>query len=173
MGTRRGVIKKTAHRFSNPRAGGIIAMGVEEGDSVIAVQISDGKSEILIGPETAWQSVSAKTTCGRWAARRTACVASRFETTMKSSAWTSGARGTIVRHRAGLREADRAGRVSCSVPGGIGIINIQTSDRNGKVIGVLQVSDDDELMLITQQGKILRMASTRFARSDAQPRASG
>ena len=43
--------------------------------------------------------------------------------------------------------------------GGVGIINIQTSDRNGKVVGVAQVSDDDELMLITQQGKILRMAS--------------
>ena len=43
--------------------------------------------------------------------------------------------------------------------GGIGIINIQTSDRNGKVIGMTQVHDDDELMLITQQGKILRMAS--------------
>jgi DNA gyrase subunit A len=43
--------------------------------------------------------------------------------------------------------------------GGIGIINIQTSDRNGKVVGIAQVHDDDELMLITQQGKILRMAS--------------
>jgi DNA gyrase subunit A len=43
--------------------------------------------------------------------------------------------------------------------GGIGIINIQTSDRNGKVVGIAQVTDDDELMLITQQGKILRMAS--------------
>ena len=43
--------------------------------------------------------------------------------------------------------------------GGIGIINIQTSDRNGKVIGIIQVTDDDELMLITQLGKILRMAS--------------
>ena len=43
--------------------------------------------------------------------------------------------------------------------GGLGIINIQTSDRNGKVVGMTQVHDDDELMLITQQGKILRMAS--------------
>jgi len=43
--------------------------------------------------------------------------------------------------------------------GGVGIINIQTSERNGKVIGVMQVTDDDELMLITQQGKILRMAA--------------
>jgi len=43
--------------------------------------------------------------------------------------------------------------------GGIGIINIQTSERNGKVVGMAQVHDDDELMLITEQGKILRMAS--------------
>ena len=43
--------------------------------------------------------------------------------------------------------------------GGVGIINIQTSDRNGKVVGIIQVTDDDELMVITQQGKILRMAS--------------
>src|SRR4029434_1577303 len=43
--------------------------------------------------------------------------------------------------------------------GGLGIINIQTSERNGKVVGMTQVHDDDELMLITEQGKILRMAS--------------
>jgi DNA gyrase subunit A len=43
--------------------------------------------------------------------------------------------------------------------GGVGIINIQTSDRNGKVVGIIQVTDDEELMVITQQGKILRMAS--------------
>jgi DNA gyrase subunit A len=43
--------------------------------------------------------------------------------------------------------------------GGIGIINIQTSERNGKVIGLTQASDEDELMLITQQGKTLRMSA--------------
>ena len=43
--------------------------------------------------------------------------------------------------------------------GGIGIINIQTSERNGKVVGLTQASDEDELMLITQQGKTLRMSA--------------
>ena len=43
--------------------------------------------------------------------------------------------------------------------GGVGTINIQTSERNGVVIGVAQVSESDELMLITQQGKTLRMAT--------------
>src|SRR5215471_2423274 len=50
MGTLKGVVKKTSlSAFSNPRAGGIIAMGVEEGDSVITVLVSDGKGEIFIG----------------------------------------------------------------------------------------------------------------------------
>ena len=50
MGTRKGVIKKTdLSAFSNPRAGGIIAMGVEEGDAVIAVELSDGKEQIFLG----------------------------------------------------------------------------------------------------------------------------
>jgi DNA gyrase subunit A len=40
--------------------------------------------------------------------------------------------------------------------GGVGIINIQTSERNGRVVGMASVHDDDEFMLITQQGKILR-----------------
>src|SRR5438876_2736940 len=50
MGTRHGVVKKTElSAFSNPRAGGIIAMGIEDGDAVMAVQVSDGTSEIFIG----------------------------------------------------------------------------------------------------------------------------
>ena len=50
MGTRKGVIKKTdLTAFSNPRAGGIIAMGVEEGDAVIAVELSDGDSQVFLG----------------------------------------------------------------------------------------------------------------------------
>ena len=50
MGTRKGTIKKTElSAFANPRAGGIIAMGIEEGDEVIDVQLSDGQSEIFIG----------------------------------------------------------------------------------------------------------------------------
>src|SRR4029079_7412060 len=51
MGTKRGVVKKTElNAFSNPRAGGIIAMGVEDGDAVMPVQISDGTHEVFIGP---------------------------------------------------------------------------------------------------------------------------
>ena len=162
MGSRKGVIKKTElSAFSNPRAGGIIAMGIDDGDAVIAANVSDGKGEIFIGTRDG--------------------MAIRFsETDVRSMGRTAyGVRGIS------LRDDDSVVAMEVLVPGGtilsvtergygkrtelveyrvqsrggIGIINIQTSDRNGKVVGVAQVSDDAELMLITQQGKILRMAS--------------
>ena len=174
MGTRRGVIKKTElSAFSNPRAGGIIAMGVEEGDSVIAANISEGNGEIFIGTRSG--------------------MAIRFPEgdvrPMGRSAY--GVRGIS------LRDEDQVVAMEVLVPGGtilsvtergygkrteleeyrvqsrggIGIINIQTSDRNGKVVGIAQVTDDDELMLITQQGKILRMASK--SHPEHRPRYAG
>src|SRR6187401_496145 len=162
MGTRRGVIKKTELRaFSNPRAGGIIAMDVEEGDAVIAVQISDGNAEIFIGtrdgmsirfPEADVRSM------GRTAGGVRGISLREGDEVVGMDVLIPG--GTILSvteqgygKRTGLDEYRVQSR------GGLGIINIQTSERNGKVIGVAQVTDDDELMLITQQGKILRMAS--------------
>jgi DNA gyrase subunit A len=167
MGTTRGVIKKTELvAFSNPRAGGIIAMGVEEGDSVISAQISDGTGEIFIGTRDG--------------------MAIRFpEGDVRAMGRTAyGVRGVTLRDNDSVvaMEVLRPVGTILSVTergygkrteleeyrlqsrGGVGIINIQTSDRNGQVIGVIQVTDDEELMLITQMGKILRMA-TRDIRS--------
>ena len=160
MGTRKGTIKKTdMTAFSNPRPSGIIAMGIEEGDSVIAVELSDGKEQIFIG------------TCDG--------MAIRFEETdvrpMGRNAY--GVRGITLREgdEVVAMEVVREGGTILTVAqngygkrteleeyrlqsrGGVGIINIQTSDRNGKVVGVAYVHDDDELMLISQQGMILRM----------------
>src|SRR3954468_14322454 len=162
MGTKRGVVKKTElTAFSNPRAGGIIAMDVEDGDSVIAVQVSDGTHEVFIGtrdgmairfPEDDVRSM------GRAAGGVRGITLREGDEVVGMDVLSPG--GTILSvteqgygKRTGLDEYRVQSR------GGVGIINIQTSERNGKVIGVAQVSDDDELMLITQQGKILRMAS--------------
>jgi DNA gyrase subunit A len=162
MGTRRGVIKKTElSAFSNPRAGGIIAMGVEEGDSVIAVQVSAGGNEIFIGtrdgmsirfPETDVRPM------GRTAYGVRGIALREDDSVVAMEVLSPG--GTILsvtEQGYGKRTEIEEYRVQSR--GGIGIINIQTSDRNGKVVGIARVTDDDELMLITQQGKILRMAS--------------
>jgi DNA gyrase subunit A len=162
MGTRRGVIKKTElSAFSNPRAGGIIAMGVEEGDSVIAVGVSDGKNEIFIGTRSGMAIRFPEDDVrpmGRAAYGVRGVTLRDDDEVVGMDVLAAG--GTILSvteqgygKRTGLDEYRVQSR------GGLGIINIQTSDRNGRVIGIAQVTDDDELMLITQQGKILRMAS--------------
>jgi DNA gyrase subunit A len=162
MGTRRGVIKKTElSAFSNPRAGGIIAMGVEEGDAVIAVQISNGGNEIFIGTRTGMSirfPESDVRAMGRTAyGVRGISLRDDDEVVGMDVLATSGTILSVTEQGYGKRTELEEYRVQSR--GGIGIINIQTSERNGKVIGVVQVSNDDELMLITQQGKILRMAA--------------
>jgi DNA gyrase subunit A len=162
MGTRRGVIKKTElSAFSNPRAGGIIAMGVEEGDSVIAAQISDGTNEIFIGTRSGMSirfPESDVRPMGRTAyGVRGISLRDEDEVVGMDVLAPGGTILSVTEQGYGKRTELDEYRVQSR--GGIGTINIQTSDRNGKVIGVVQVRDDDELMLITQQGKILRMAS--------------
>ncbi len=162
MGTRKGVVKKTdLTAFSNPRAGGIIAMGVEDGDSVIAVDVTDGKEQVFIGTYDG--------------------MAIRFdETDVRPMGRTAyGVRGITLRDDDAVvaMEVVREGGTMLTVTqsgygkrteleeyrlqsrGGVGIINIQTSERNGKVVGMAYVHDDDELMLISQQGMILRMVA--------------
>jgi DNA gyrase subunit A len=162
MGTRRGVVKKTElTAFSNPRAGGIIAMGVEEGDSVIDVQVSDGKGEVFIGTRDGMSIRFAETDVrpmGRSAyGVRGISLREDDQVVAMEVLRPGGTMLTVTEQGYGKRTELDEYRVQSR--GGIGIINIQTSDRNGKVVGITHVTDDDELMLITQQGKILRMAS--------------
>jgi DNA gyrase subunit A len=162
MGSKRGVIKKTElSAFSNPRAGGIIAMGIEEGDAVIAVNISDGKGEIFIGTRDGMSirfNEEDVRSMGR-TAYGVRGISLRDDDEVVAMAVLSPG-GTILSvTEQGYGKRTELDEYRVQSRGGIGIINIQTSDRNGKVIGIAQVSDDDELMLITQQGKILRMAS--------------
>jgi DNA gyrase subunit A len=160
MGTRRGVVKKTAlSAFSNPRAGGIIAMGVEDGDAVIAVQVADGTSEIFIGTregmairfEEADVRAMGRTAYGvRGISLRDDDYVVAMEVVK-----AGGTLLTVTEGGYGKRTEIAEYRVQSR--GGIGIINISTTDKNGKVVGVAYVQDGDELLLITQQGMILRM----------------
>ena len=114
MGTRRGVVKKTElTAFSNPRAGGIIAMGVEEGDAVIAVQVSDGNGEIFIGTRNG-MSIRFRESDVR-SMGRTACGVRGIALARRRRGGGDGGaapgRDDPVGHRAGLRQAHRAGRV--------------------------------------------------------------
>ena len=162
MGTRSGVIKKSElTAFSNPRAGGIIAIGVEEGDSVIDARISDGGGEVFIGTRNGMSIRFAETDVrpmGRAAYGVRGILLRDEDAVIAMEVLRPGGTILSVTER-GYGKRTELDEYRLQSRGGIGIINIQTSDRNGKVVGISQVTDDEELMLITQQGKILRMAS--------------
>ena len=160
MGSRRGVVKKTAlSAFSNPRAGGIIAMGIEEGDAVIAVQITDGAGEVFIGtrsgmairfPETDVRPMGRSAYGVRGITLRDDDFVVAMEVVRPG-----GTLLTVTERGYGKRTEIDEYRVQSR--GGVGVINIATSERNGQVVGVSYVQQGDELLLITQQGMILRM----------------
>ncbi len=163
MGTRRGVVKKTdLSAFSNPRAGGIIAMGVEEGDSVIAVELSEGKEQIFLGTRDG-MAIRFEETDVRPMGRaaygvRGINLRDGDEVVAMEVVREGGTMLTVTQNGYGKRTELEEYRVQSR--GGVGIINIQTSERNGKVVGIAYVHGDDELMLISQQGKILRMVTS-------------
>jgi DNA gyrase subunit A len=160
MGSRRGIIKKTdLSLFRNPRAGGIIAIGVEEGDAVIAVEMSDGKEQIFLGTRDGMAIRFEETDVrpmGRTAyGVRGISLRDHDEVVAMEVVREGGTLLTVAQNGYGKRTELDEYRLQSR--GGVGIINIQTSDRNGKVVGIAYVHDDDELMIISQQGMILRM----------------
>ena len=162
MGTRRGIVKKTElAAFSNPRAGGIIAMGVEPDDGVIAVRISDGAGELLIATRNGMAirfSEADVRAMGRTAyGVRGITLRDDDEVVAMEFVRPETAVLTLTANGYGKRTPIDDYRVTSR--GGVGIINIQTSERNGRVVGVASVMVTDEVMLITQQGKMLRTAA--------------
>jgi DNA gyrase subunit A len=160
MGTRKGTIKKTdLSAFSNPRPSGIIAMGVEEGDAVIAVELSDGKEQVFLGTRDGMAIRFEETDVrpmGRTAyGVRGISLREDDEVVAMEVVRQGGTLLTVAQNGYGKRTELEEYRLQSR--GGVGIINIQTSDRNGKVVGIAYVYDDDEVLLISQQGMILRM----------------
>ena len=173
MGTRKGVVKKTDLKaFSNPRAGGIIAISVEDDDAVIDAQVSDGRSDVFLGtrngmairfPESDVRSM------GRAAyGVRGISLRDDDEVVAMVVLGAEGSMLTVTENGYGKRTALDEYRVQSR--GGLGIISIQTTERNGRVVGVSCVTDADELMLMTENGKILRMgvADMRLIGRNAQ-----
>jgi DNA gyrase subunit A len=160
MGTLRGVVKKTSlSGFSNPRAGGIIAMGVEEGDAVIAVQQTDGTGEVFIGTRDGMAIRFQETDVrpmGRTAygVRGITLRGDDYVVAMETVK-PVGTLLTVTERGYGKRTEIEEYRIQSR--GGVGVINISTSDRNGAVVGIAYVEAGDQLLVITQQGMILRM----------------
>jgi DNA gyrase subunit A len=184
MVTRAGKIKKTElSAFSNVRAAGIIAIDINEGDDLYAVRLSDGQSDIFIGTHDGRAirfHESEVRPMGRGAAgvkgislregdyvvemdvlpassEAVGADETREEADSDAEVVATDNRGYILT----VTERGFGKRTPVSLyplvhRGGMGVINIKVTDKNGKVAGIAHVVDDDQLLLITEQGMIIR-----------------
>ena len=158
--TRRGLVKKTdLMAYSSPRVTGIRAIALEENDSLIGVQLTDGDQDILLSTMDG-QSIRFKEEQVRPTGRDTmGVIGIRLEeddAVVSMEVLHPGASILTVSDkgmgkRTGIDEYRPQGR------GGRGLITMKTTDRTGRVVGVQQVVDEDQLMLITDGGKIIRL----------------
>ena len=160
MGTKKGTIKKTdLGAFSNPRSAGIIAIQIDDDDRLIAVAETDGDKDLVIGSRNGMAIRFAEADArpmGRTAyGVRGMQLREGDDVVAMQVVSEDGTLLTVCEHGYGKRtdvsEYRRQSR------GGIGLKNVQTSDRNGLVIGIAYVTDRDDLLLVTEQGQIIRM----------------
>jgi len=166
--TRRGLIKKTRlAEFSNPLARGIVAMKIEEGDELIGAKLTSGRDAIFLatheGMAIRFHEQDVRD-MGRAAYGVYAMdldkddtivgmeIVGEKELILSVTEKGYGKRTAITEYRL----QSRAGK---------GVINVKTTERNGKVVGVLSVTEDSEVMIISQQGKITRLDSSKIRES--------
>jgi DNA gyrase subunit A len=164
--TRKGLIKKTElAAYSNPRAGGIIAIGVAEDDAVIGAVLTSGKDEILLatrdGMAIHFNEADVRP-MGRTAGGvKGIDVAEADEVVALEVVDKSGTVLTVTANGYGKRTEIDEYRVQSR--GGKGLINIKTSGRNGPVVGVKFIRGDEGVMLITGKGMIIRLNTADIA----------
>ncbi len=158
--TQNGIVKKTElMAYKNIRAGGIIAMTIDKDDQLVGVRMTRGDGEVFLSSAKG-KSVRFKEEAVRATGRPARGVKgmeldsddyvvgmdilSRGKTILTASEHGFGKRTPVDEYRLQSR-------------GGKGVITMRTTDRTGKVVSSLQVDDDDQVMLMTNRGKILRM----------------
>jgi DNA gyrase subunit A len=157
--TRRGVIKKTRlDAYANPRRVGIIALNLEEGDEVSEACRTNGRQEVLIatrrGKSVRFPEANARA-MGRTATGVRGVTLGPEDAVVGMEILAPGATVLTVTEN-GYGKRTPLDHYRLQRRGGQGIITIRTTDRNGEVVGVAQVLDDDQVMLITNGGKVLR-----------------
>ena len=159
MATANGTVKKTPLvQFSKPRSAGLIALRLEEGDTLIAAAVTDGAREVMMfsdGGKVIRFKESKVRTMGRTARGVRGMrlpegqhIISMLIPEADAQILTASERG--YGKRTAMAEFPRRGR------GGQGVIAMVSNERNGKLVGAVQVLDGEEIMLISDQGTLVR-----------------
>jgi DNA gyrase subunit A len=169
MATKQGVIKKTdLMAYSNPRTGGIIALTLDPGDELISACLTDGTKEVLLstrdGKAIRFNEEDARA-LGRTARgvrgitleEGDGLVAMDIVSPQNQEASILSVTENGYGKKTAIDEYPLQGR------GGKGVITIKTSARNGKMLGVQQITEQDDVMLITDKGKIIRLRGSEIS----------
>lgn len=164
MATRNGMIKKTPlDAFSRPRPSGIIAATINDGDELIAADITDGNADILLGTRNGF-SIRFHESDVRQTGRNAAGVKG---IELKDNDKVVGMviiprdQGTLMTvTENGYGKRTDIDEYRTQTRGGKGIINIKTTEKIGGVVNVFMVDDTDELMLVGTSGNIIRIKTS-------------
>jgi DNA gyrase subunit A len=158
--TRRGLIKKTdLMQYASPRPSGIIAIALEEGDEVIGVRLTDGSGQAILSTRDG-QAIRFKEdevrsmgrdTYGVWGMRL-----DEGDEVVALDLVEPGATLLAVSEN-GYGKRTEMDEYRLTRRGGKGIITMKTTEKTGRVIGVRMVTDDDQIMLVTSGGKVIRL----------------
>ena len=159
MATRRGVLKKTQlAAFSHPRAGGIIALSLDDGDELIGVGQTNGGLDVFIGTRSGKAirfSESRIRAMGR-SARGVRGIHLAKEDYVVGMEVVSPGDVILTATERGYGKRSRVDDYRLTNRGGKGVLNIKVTEKNGPVVGIRRVTEDDEFMLITSGGQLIR-----------------
>ncbi|TNF50638.1 MAG: DNA gyrase subunit A, partial [Deltaproteobacteria bacterium] len=159
--TQKGTVKKTdLLAYSNPRQGGIIALTIDEGDSLIAARLTDGSMDILLashnGKSIRFNESDARP-MGRTARGVRGMMLEGGDEIIGMEVVSDATASTLVTvTETGYGKRTSLTEYRVQSRGGKGIITIKTGGRNGQVVDVKLVEDESDLMFITDRGKVLR-----------------
>jgi DNA gyrase subunit A len=160
MATRNGTIKKTElSEFANIRNNGIIAIGIEDDDELIAAEITDGEKKIFLATHDGMAICFAETDArpmGRPAYGVRGITLDKGDFVISVAAVT-GEEEMLSISENGYGKRTNLEEYRFQSRGGKGVINMKTSERNGKVVAVLPVNDESQVLIITNQGKMIRV----------------
>jgi DNA gyrase subunit A len=165
MVTRQGVIKKCElTEFDNPRSAGIIACTLDEGDELIAARITDGKQLIFLatreGMAIKFKEEDVRP-MGR-TARGVRGINLDDEDVVIGAEVVSDEGLVLAISEQGYGKRTKLKDYRMQSRGGKGVINMKTTKKTGQVVGVLSVEEDTDLMIITKDGKIIRIESAEI-----------
>ncbi len=165
MATEKGIVKKTSlDAYSRPRRNGILAISVDEDDCLLSASLTDGKSTILLGARNG-RAIRFKETDVRIMGRNTRGVrginlSDKNDKVVDMVVIKNTNEATVLalsEHGYGKRSLVDDYREQTR--GGKGVITLKITPKTGKLIALKEVSDNDDLMIITEKGKIIRMHS--------------